>query len=121
MPKYALQPRLYVAIVGVLGNDPRASRGVAFGDFVAALIAMGFVAIPSGNSVEVVLRARAGRVTGKRDLRVHLPADDNAWWAYEYATVADALRDDFNINAKDVIEIPDGEFEGFGFVIPQVD
>ncbi|KAH9902476.1 hypothetical protein C8Q73DRAFT_785147 [Cubamyces lactineus] len=118
-PIYALKTRLFVAIVGVLGEDARAAGGVVFDDFVAALIALQFDVVPSGNDVEIAFRSRACACLRRKSLRVPLPADDGAWWPYEYSAVADALREIFNLQASDFIELPDdGTIEGPGFVVP---
>ncbi|KAI0664426.1 hypothetical protein C8Q70DRAFT_1102678 [Cubamyces menziesii] len=116
---YALKTTCYVAMVGVLGHDKRASRGVSFDDFVTALITIGFVWVPNTDGAVVVFQ----RINGKdqeesEQLQVPRPAACDGWWGYEYTATAQILEEHFDIKYGDFVELPDNTpIEGEGFCI----
>ncbi|KAJ8487803.1 hypothetical protein ONZ51_g3980 [Trametes cubensis] len=117
--KYALKTACYIAMVGVLGHDERARRGVNFDHFVTALITVGFVWIPNSDGAVFVFKRVSGR--GEEDsqqLRIPRPAACDGWWGYEYTATAQILEERFDIKDGDFVELPDNTLiEGEGFYI----
>ena len=89
-------------MVGGLGHDKRASRGVSFDDFVTvsslivlltslfddagqALITIGFVWVPNTDGAVVVFQRTNGKDQEESEqLQVPRPAACDGWWGYEY-------------------------------------